>query len=312
MSASPVVAVVDVGSNSIKLLVATRGPDGRLTALHSQALEARISAGLGTQPPRLGEGGMARGLDAIRELLAAAAPFAPERLALVATSAVRDAVNGADFRDRVAGATGHELRILAGGEEAAAIGRGLVSDPALDDLRNFYVLDLGGGSLECLAFRDRRVEQALSLPLGCVRLMEQFVPDPTAPLTADARTAIAAHTQITLVASGFQFNLDGGVAVATGGTVATVRAILGARAGRRAEETPAVIGLPELRALLEELAALDLPRRRLVAGLPPARADVLPVALATLIAVADDGGCTALRHSFRNLRWGLAAELLGR
>lgn len=312
MSASPTVAVLDVGSNSIKLLVATRAADGRLTALLSQSLDARISAGLGTHPPRLGETGMARGLTAIRELLAAAAPFAPARLALVATSAVRDAANGADFRARVVRATGHELRILTGEEEAEAIGRGLVSDPALDDLRNFYVFDLGGGSLECLAFRARRVEQALSLPLGCVRLLERFVPDPAQPLAADARTAIAAHTQIALVESGFQFNLHGGVAVATGGTVATVRAILGARVGQRAEETPAVIPLTELRALLDELAALDLAQRRLVPGLPPARADVMPVALATLLAVAEDGGCTALRHSFRNLRWGLAADLLPR
>src|SRR6185369_16463559 len=124
---------------------------------------------------------MTRGIEAIRALLGDATEFSREKIVLVATSAVRDAQNGADFRARVRAATGHEIRILSGDEEANLIGRGLTSDPALRDLRDFYVFDLGGGSLECLAFRDRRVEQAVSLQLGCVRLTEKFVADPAQP-----------------------------------------------------------------------------------------------------------------------------------
>jgi exopolyphosphatase/guanosine-5'-triphosphate,3'-diphosphate pyrophosphatase len=177
MSTGPV-AVIDIGSNSIKLLVASRDAEGRIATLASRTLDARISAGISQEAPELTEESMQRGIGAIRELLAVAAPLSSRQTILVATSAVRDAVNGQVFRERVRQATGQAIRLLSGEEEANLIGRGLTCDPALADLRDFYVFDLGGGSLECLAFRDRRIEQAVSLQLGCVRLTEQFVRDP--------------------------------------------------------------------------------------------------------------------------------------
>jgi exopolyphosphatase / guanosine-5'-triphosphate,3'-diphosphate pyrophosphatase len=304
------VAVVDIGSNSIKLLVAAPGDDGRLRAVASRSLDARISAGIGGNAPRLSEEGMARGLAAVQELLALARPHAPVAAALVATSAVRDAANGAEFCARIEAATGFVVRVLTGVEEARAIGRGLRQDPALGDLRNFYVFDLGGGSLECLAFRERQIEQAISLPLGCVRLTERFVADPAAPLSAAARDAIARHTQIELTRAGFHFNLPAPTAVATGGTVSTLRAVLGARTGQKAEDTPAIVTMAQLRDTLDTLAALPLDQRRQVAGLPSARADVFPAALTTLLAIAEEAEFPAYRHSFHNLRYGIAAELL--
>ena len=108
------VAVVDIGSNSIKILVARRLADGRVEQLKNKTLDCRISAGISAATPRLAEDGMQRGLDAIRELLALAAPYSPARIQLVATSAVRDAANGEDFRALVLAATGHPVRILSG------------------------------------------------------------------------------------------------------------------------------------------------------------------------------------------------------
>lgn len=306
---SPAVAVLDIGSNSIKVLVAARASDCGLEILLHKSLDARISAGISAAEPRLSEEGMTRGVAAVQELLALAAPHSPVRTLLVATSAVRDAANGAEFRERVRATTGHEIRILTGREEANGIGRGLTADPALADLRDFYVFDLGGGSLECLEFRDRQIQQELSLQLGCVRLTEKFVRDPNAPFANDSRTLIAAHVAATLRASSFRLGATR-AAVGTGGTVATVRAVLGARRGLEAEQTEARVTTADLATLLDFLAAMPLEERKRVEGLPPARADVFPTALATILAVADAGGFTEFRHSFYNLRYGLAAELL--
>ena len=110
----PSVAVIDIGSNSIKILVAEKKPDGRLAALKARTIEARISAGISGDPPRLGAEGMARGVEAVRELAADAAAFAPERTLIVATRAVRDAANGAEFCAQVRAASGWEVRILSG------------------------------------------------------------------------------------------------------------------------------------------------------------------------------------------------------
>lgn len=307
----PSVAVIDIGSNSIKILVARRAPDGSLATLQARTIDARISAGIGASAPRLSEDGMAQGLDAVRSLLADAAAFSPVQTVLVATSAVRDAQNGAEFRARIRTSTGLEVRILTGAEEAGLIGRGLTADPTLLGLRDFYVFDLGGGSLECLAFRGRRIEQGLSLQLGCVRLTEKFVADPTRPFSEASAQAIAAHTRDGLTQSSFRFSLPKStVAVGTGGTVTTARAVLGARTGTSLEQTDRTVTVVQLRELLAWLGGLALPERKRVPGLLPPRADVFPTALATLIALAEVGGFSAFQNSLCNLRHGLADQAL--
>ena len=307
---SPTVAVLDLGSNSIKVLVATRGEAGAVVPLLSKTLDVRISAGISLARPRLSDEGMARGLAAVQELLADAAAFSPARTLLVATSAVRDAINGTEFTRQIRTATGAEVRILSGHEEADAIGRGLICDPALSDLGDFHVFDLGGGSLECLSFRVRSIRQAVSLPLGCVRLTEKFLPSNASAFTGAIRQAVMAHVKTVLDNSGFSFNQLPVPSVGTGGTVATVRAIYGMRAGLKTEATAAVVTVAQLRELLDQLAPMPLEQRRQVPGLPPARADVFPTALATILALAEHSGVDFFLHSFHNLRFGLAAALL--
>jgi len=312
MPSAPSVAVIDIGSNSIKVLVATRGADGSIMPLKFRTIDARIGTGISLALPRLNEEGMKRGVEAIAALLQDAAEYSPARVVLVATSAVRDAQNGSVFRDQIRAATGQETRVLSGAEEANLIGRGLTCDPALRELRNFYVFDLGGGSLECLAFRDRQIAQEVSLQLGCVRLTERFVADVTAPFTSQATSLVAAHTREVLAQSGFTFSLpESAVAIGTGGTITTVRAILGARAGKPFEQTNPIVTTAELQGLLAWLGALPLADRKNVPGLPPTRADVFPTALATFLAVAEAGRFTAFQNSLFNLRFGLADQALG-
>jgi len=310
--ASSPVAIIDLGSNSIKLLVATRTPGGDVQALKLRTLDARIGAGISRAHPVLGEAGMEAAIEAIQALLREAEALHCDRHVLVATSAVRDAGNGSEFARRVKNATGHPLRILSGEEEANLIGRGLTADPALTNWKEFYVFDLGGGSLECLAFRGRRTEQAVSLQLGCVRLTEQFVPDPAAPFPVAVVPRIQEFIRGTLKNAGFSFSLPGAAsAVGTGGTVTTARAILGARAGQAFDTSVPVISTPQLRGLFDLLAPLTLDERRRIPGLPPGRADVFPIAVLTLVTVAEAGGLASFHNSLCNLRHGLAAEVLG-
>lgn len=305
-------AVIDIGSNSIKLLVADRAPDGSPRQVLSRTLEVRISEGIGSREPRLGAEGMARGIAAVAELASDASHLGSGRLVAVATSAVRDASNGQEFREGVRAACGVEIRILTGLEEANLIGRGLTTDPALKGMEDFDVFDLGGGSLECLAFRGRAIERPASLPLGCVRLTEIFVDDPSAPFGDPERQAVAAHVREALQRSVFPFPVAPGTGViGTGGTLTTVRAIAGAKGGLPLEKTDPTVEVSHLRHLLALVAPLDLAGRKKIAGLPPERADVFPTALATLLALADLGDIRAFHHSLRNLRWGLAAEILG-
>ena len=305
----PPVAVIDIGSNSIKLLVAGKGDAGRLVARQIRTIEARISTGISLERPSLGPEGAGRGIRAVSELVVDASAFGPQEIIIVATSAVRDAANGREFCGSIQAETGHPVRILTGEEEANLIAKGLLCDPALESLRDFYVFDLGGGSLECLDFRDRRVVQAASLPLGCVRLTEIFVADPAAPFAAGR--LIAAHVRKAVVEAGFSLT-QSAQAVGTGGTLTTARAVLGARTGVALEAADPRLAVSQLREMLAQVGRLPLADRRKVPGLPPARADVFPAALSTLVALAELGGFDAYHHSLYNLRWGVASEALGR
>jgi exopolyphosphatase/guanosine-5'-triphosphate,3'-diphosphate pyrophosphatase len=308
---TPAVAVIDIGSNTIKVLVARIASDGSLQTELFQSLDVRISTGISRARPELSREGMDRGLAAIRQLLAAAEPFQPVRVLLVATSAVRDAANGAGFRTAVRAATGHDIRILTGEEEANYIGAGLTCDPDLRDLQDFYVFDLGGGSLECLAFRQRRVQQAASLRLGCVRLTEKLFADASQPLPANAAARIADECRTAFADAGFRFDLPAhAVTVGTGGTLTVARAIVALKAGATAGLGSSLLPVSELAAQFDRLKVMPLSGRQGFPGLPSARADVYPTALATYLAVAQLGCFDSYRHSLYNLRYGLAREML--
>jgi exopolyphosphatase/guanosine-5'-triphosphate,3'-diphosphate pyrophosphatase len=305
-------AVLDVGSNSIKLLVADDRPDGRLVEVRSQTLEVRISAGIGSDKPRLTPEGMQRGIVAIANLAGEAKGLDAEQMVAVATSAVRDAANGAEFQERVKTDVGLDLRILTGEEEAGLIGRGLTTDPALQGLVNFQVFDLGGGSLECLSFRDGAVEHAVSLPLGCVRLTEMFVNDPSSPLEESSVREIAEHVRAALLKSGFPLPVPANATVVgTGGTLATVRAMVAAKRHVTLDRIGPLVGVPLLKETLTATGGIALAERRRIPGLPPTRADVFPAALVTLLALAELGQFRVFQHSLRNLRWGVALEMVG-
>jgi exopolyphosphatase/guanosine-5'-triphosphate,3'-diphosphate pyrophosphatase len=303
----PILAVVDIGSNSIKILVAA-SRESTLRVLFQETLETRISGGLGQERSRLGEAGMAAGIEAIQKLRDMARPYAPTNYRIVATSAVRDAANRADFAARVQAATSVPLEILSGEDEALLIARGIQTDPALGGVKEFCILDLGGGSLECINYADGAIRQAVSLQLGSVRLTEKFVHQVHGAFPDAARTAIEQETRRAVSASGFHF-IPGGIVVGTGGAFTVARAIFAHRRGFIAKETwPAEISRADVAALLDEIAPLDTAARAKIPRLTPERADIMPAALTTMLTLFELAGMERALHSFNNLRFGVAAR----
>jgi exopolyphosphatase/guanosine-5'-triphosphate,3'-diphosphate pyrophosphatase len=144
-----------------------------------------------------------------------------------------------------------------------------------------------------------------------VRLTEKFVIDPRAPFTSSAGSAIAEYAQRTITQSGFRFELGPDAAVVgTGGTMTTARAILGAREQQPFDATPATVTVGQLRELLASIGSLPLTERQRIPGLPAARADIFPTALATFVALAELGRFHEYVNSVYNLRYGLAVDAL--
>src|SRR5688572_30424731 len=165
------VAVIDIGSNSGRVVVLERDRAGHLRLLTGTRAPLRLVRDVDEQE-NLSEASMARTMDAIRDFHAIAAGAGAKRIVAVATAAMRDARNGRLFMDRIRRELRIRVEIINGQEEArygfAGAVRGLPVSSGL-------LFDLGGGSMQVSHFKLRRLARATSLPLGALRLSEKFL-----------------------------------------------------------------------------------------------------------------------------------------
>ena len=305
------IAVIDTGSNSIKLLVARFGEDpSTLETVFTRTVETRISQGIGHSLARLSKKAMTEGLQAINKLIHLAHRYQPRTIRIVATSAVRDAVNGPEFAQKVKKSTGLEMDILSGKEEATLIGNGLAYDPEFSGMKRFVQIDIGGGSLELIRFDQGKIVKALSLPLGAVRLAEQFVGNRETSMNAITESQIQVHVETKIQESHFDFSLSEDPMVATGGALTITRAILAAQAGMTMASFSPKLSITQITTLKMDLMQQTLKQRRLIPNLPATRADVLPIALITIEKIMQLAAQEQLIHSVYNLRYGVAADTL--
>ena len=305
------VAVIDVGSNSIKLLVARAGAKSNIIeTLCSETIETRISGGISSKLPSLNEDAITAGTTTIAKLQNMAQNYQPDRTVVVATSAVRDAINGDDFVQNVAEGTGLQMRTLSGTEEANYIGQGISCDPAIGGMTSFIQTDIGGGSLELIRFDTGQIQQAISLQLGAVRLTERFIEDADAPLTLKIEASIRRYVTEQLMSSDFDFSPAELPLIGTGGAYTVSRAMLAAETDSDIEHSLPHLERSSLSQLKNKLVPLPLRERLSIPHLPAARADIMPTALITIDALLEVANRSSLTHSFYNLRYGVAANLL--
>ena len=303
------VAIIDVGSNTIKVLCAENN-DQRIKKLGVKSIEARLGGDQRVEGNWLEDESRKGAIRAILDLQDFALNYGVEKIEIVATSAVRDALNQDQFLEEVA----HEaapLRVLSEKEEATFIGRGIACDPDLPDPKCFCALDMGGGSLECIEYQVRDVTQGVSLPIGAVRLAGLLKSKGKLPITEEEIYDLKVFVSKKLQEAKTKFLSKDGTVIGCGGAFSISRAILAYRSGVRYEDFPATISIFDLARLFEELRKLRLEDRCKIPCLSEGRADILPVALLVLMTVAEEHSVSHFHHSQYNLRFGLAATSFG-
>jgi exopolyphosphatase / guanosine-5'-triphosphate,3'-diphosphate pyrophosphatase len=301
------VAAVDIGTNSVLLLI-VEDAGGKLVRLHDACTITRLGQGV-DESGVLADEALERTLACLESYAAVIRESQVERVGAVGTSAMRDARGGDRFLAEAERLLGVRPEVISGAREAA-----LTFDGALAGLElagRVAVFDVGGGSTEVivgeLAPDGPRIESAVSLDIGSVRLTERHVKsDPPAP------SELAAVRADVLEALATAPDARGLPLVGVAGTVTTLAAV--AR-GIEPYDGSAVHGLRlarvEVGALAARLAGTPLAERRALRGLEPARADVI-VAGATIVdAVCGWAGASALVASDGGVRWGVARALLG-
>jgi exopolyphosphatase/guanosine-5'-triphosphate,3'-diphosphate pyrophosphatase len=166
-------AILDIGTNSIHMVLAEVEPDFSYKILDRFKDMTRLGDGA-FKNRRLSEAAMARGLEVIRTLATLAHNKGYERIEAVATSAVREAVNGGEFLEEVARQTGLTVRVVTGQEEARLIYLGVRHSMNLTD-RSTLVMDVGGGSVELILGNPKRMVQGQSLKLGAIRMKDLYL-----------------------------------------------------------------------------------------------------------------------------------------
>lgn len=298
------IGIIDVGSNSIKLLIGEPTQSGQFVQVLFEVEEIRIGEGMTLVPPCILDADIERAAMAIGRLHQIARRYDLADLKIVATSAVRDASNQREFSKTILDKTGIGIDILSGDQEARLIGKGALQDPDLSDLSNFVLIDLGGGSIECIQFENRIQKKHLSFDLGAVRLASTFIQDRELPLLQECENSIEKHVLQTLSHSPIGPDPKIRTAVLAGGACSILDGML----CRRSNATSATIS--DLQSLCQKVCSASLEERIMYLGIPRERADIFPAAAIIIRTALDYLRCDAARFTRFNLRAGLIAEML--
>jgi exopolyphosphatase/guanosine-5'-triphosphate,3'-diphosphate pyrophosphatase len=302
------VAVVDIGSNSTRLLIADV-EDGRVRCeLDRQSVVTRLGAGVDADG-RLREDAMERVYSTLanfRELVDRR--HADDALAVL-TSAVRDAANGEEFAEAVERRYGFTPHILTGDQEAQLTFLGATSDRDPDDDTPTLVVDIGGGSTETVVGTGRRAEFHVSNQAGVVRMTERHIhtDPPTDAEIEHVRGDVASILRRNVPA---RWRDDVRHAIAVAGTATSLAAIAQKLDPYNPEKVHGyVLTRSECESLLEMLASMPLVERRRVPGLNPDRAPTIVAGAISLLCVLDLFGLDQTEVSEHDILRGAALGL---
>ncbi len=305
VSAARRIAAIDIGSNSVRQIVADVTADGGITVVDEMKAAPRLGADVDVTGV-LDDAAMQRAVEAIGRMATLARQLGASRIEAVATSAVRDAANGQEFVARVRREAGLDLRIIDGEAEARL---SYLSALAHFDLAvgRTVVMDIGGGSLELALAADGVLDDLVSLPFGALRLTERHLRGGTGPkalrvLRADVRDALRDVLS--------RRDWRGARLIGSGGTFTNLAGIHLARRGMliarnvHAAEVPRV----DVEHVLDMLAAMTPEERRGVSGLNPERSDIIVAGVAVAAEVMARLDSRTLVVSRYGIREGLLLE----
>ena len=304
------VATVDIGTNTVLLLVAERDEGGRVRAVLERAQITRLGEGV-DRTRRLAPAAIQRTLACLGAYAEDVRRSGVSRVDVVGTSAMRDAPEGDSVRTFVRETFGVEARVLSGEEEARMAFRGALQGLRADPRETAAVFDIGGGSTEIIVGRLKpsglEADFLRSFDVGSVRLTERLVrhdPPTREELDGIARALSLAFADVPALPAGL-------TPVGVAGTMTTLAAVaLQMSPYDGALVHGYVLPTPALSELVTRLASLSVDDRKRLPGMEPNRADVIVAGGSIAVALLRHWSAPEVVVSDGGVRWGLADELL--
>jgi exopolyphosphatase/guanosine-5'-triphosphate,3'-diphosphate pyrophosphatase len=271
------VAAIDIGSNSIRQIVADVSPEGTIQVVDEMKAAPRLAAGLATSGV-IADTSMRAAVEAVERMATLARQLGAQRIDAVATSAVREATNAPDLIAAIQRTAGLKVRVVDGDEEARLSFRSAVAHFDLGVGRT-VVLDIGGGSLELALAAEGVIEHLSSLPFGAIRLTEEFF---SAGITPKAVRRLRRAVNDGLKPELPRRDWRGAQLIGSGGTFTNLAGIYLSRQGILTARSVHAAHIPraDLEHILDMLAEMSPDERREVPGLNPERADIIVSGLA--------------------------------
>ena len=296
--------VIDVGSNSVKLLLAERDDAGVFQPYREEARITRLGEGM--HAGRLREAAMRRTLETLEEFGEVSRAAGVHGLAAVGTAALREAVNGDEFVERAA-AVGIPVEPISGTEEARLSYTAVRADPHWRSQPLLMVIDIGGGSTEIVR-GGGEVAERRSVRLGAVWLTETtlFSDPPTIHQIAEASRVTTELLHEVLPET------EVGAAVGVGGTFTTLAGVKHGIAQRDPERIHGVhLTIDDVERMTERFAGMTVAQRTDVPGMDPGRADIILAGSIILGQTLNALGMDGCDVSARGLRWGVLYDRFG-
>jgi exopolyphosphatase/guanosine-5'-triphosphate,3'-diphosphate pyrophosphatase len=306
-----VVAFVDIGTNSIRLLVVRLNPNHSYTVLTRQKQQVRLGEGEFEDDEILPEA-IERAVIVCKKFKDLARTFDAEEFVAVATSAMREATNQLEILHRLRQEAQLDIRVISGQEEARLIYLGVASGMNLEGKTTFFI-DIGGGSTEIAVGDESNYQYLDSFKLGAIRLANQYIPVTDAgPITPEHYKKIQQHIKNVIIRSIKKVHkLDPVCAVATSGTAINL-AEIAAKALHQNPRSDNVITHHELKKVIGMIGSLPLEQRRKIPGINPERADIIIPGAAILDTFMQELSLKSIVVSSRGLQDGLLEDYLSR
>ncbi len=292
-------AIIDVGSNSVRLLVARSLTPSAFEVVDEERFEARL--GEGQESGLLTPEGIERGLRALRVMSQVARSHQPSMITVVGTEALRRAANSQEFIDEALRQTGLHVRVLSGYEEAFCGFLGVVNSTTF---RDGYLLDIGGGSLELMRVIGRGLAQVQSAPLGAIYARERYLKsDPATPREVRLlRKAVRQHLSVSEPHE---------VLFGTGGAVRNLARIVRLQQSYPLRRLHGFhITRRQFSRLTNQLARVSSDDRRRIPGVGGNRSDILHAAAIVIDEAMELTGASGLTVVGQGLREGLVWQEL--
>ncbi len=308
-----VVSFMDIGTNSVRLLLVRINPNHSYATLTQQKEVVRLGEGEFVDQYLQPEA-MDRAVLVCHQFAELSRSYGAEEIIAITTSAAREAKNQAGFLRRLRHEADLDVRVISGKEEARLIYLGVSSGVHLGDKQAAFI-DVGGGSTEVIAGDQKQYHYLASLNLGAVRLTSLFfLPEETDPVSSERYALIQRYVRTASIRTQQQMkqhHID--IAFGSSGTIENLADIAARALHNRPRQRDDVLPYNDLRQVIEMLMALPLEARRKVPGINPERADIIIAGAAIIDTLMQDLKLPELRViSERGLREGLLIDYLSR